>query len=181
MTMRAWRYQVIARFREAITWSGERPAGTLGPGWPAGLVSGCAAGLACGSAAGFGPDCASSAPARSGTLVTIRANSTRSPSRARPGHVRIDPIDKAYDRDRIPATQRGPTFCDTRACLAPTQPGIERVAQAVAQQVEAEHREHDRRARKAEDPPGTAREVLVRIGEHRAPLGSRWLGAESEE
>src|SRR5499426_3928262 len=75
----------------------------------------------------------------------------------------------------------GRRFADPRARLAPTQPRIERVAQAVAQQVEAEHREHDRCARKAEDPPGAAREVLVRIGEHRAPLGSRWLGAESEE
>src|SRR5262249_60646555 len=97
MTMRAWRYQVIARFKEAITWSGERAVGTRGLGWSAGLLSGAAAGFGGDCATGFGADCASSARARSGTLVTSRMKSTRGVSRARRGHRPHDPIGAAYD------------------------------------------------------------------------------------
>jgi hypothetical protein len=58
--------------------------------------------------------------------------------------------------------------------------GIERVAQAVAHQVEREHRDQDREARQRDDPP-RALDELERAREHRAPLGRRRLRAQAEE
>src|SRR5262249_52091258 len=91
ITMRARRYQVIARFSEASTWSADRAAGALGFGWSAGLAAGGAAGDG-GGVAGLGAVGAASAQARDGTLVTIRASRTRSASRARLGEIRTGTI-----------------------------------------------------------------------------------------
>ena len=57
---------------------------------------------------------------------------------------------------------------------------IERVAQAVAQQVEAEADDEDGQARDGRDPP-LVEQYLPAGGDHRAPFGRRRLGAEAEE
>src|SRR6056297_454485 len=52
---------------------------------------------------------------------------------------------------------------------------VEHVTQPVAEQIEAEDGEHDRRPRRVDDPPRLPH-VLSSTGEHRPPLGGRWLG-----
>ena len=63
---------------------------------------------------------------------------------------------------------------------APLQLGVERVAQAVAHEVEGEHGDQDGEAREGHHPPG-AQDELARVGQHGAPFGRRRLGAEAEE
>src|SRR5260370_17369905 len=58
--------------------------------------------------------------------------------------------------------------------------GIERVAEPVAEQVDAERREGERRAREGGEPPGDVEEVAA-LGEHAPPRGRRRLDAEAEE
>ena len=60
------------------------------------------------------------------------------------------------------------------------QLGVERVAQAVAEQVEGQHGDQDGEAREGHHPPGAQHE-LARVGQHRAPFRRRRLGAEAEE
>src|SRR5207249_855299 len=81
-------------------------------------------------------------------------------------------------RTRVP---EGRASSAERARLVRPQPRIQGVAEAVPEEVEAQDGEHDGGAGKEEDPPGAAREVLVGVGEHRAPLRRRGLGAEPEE
>src|SRR5260370_15334610 len=58
--------------------------------------------------------------------------------------------------------------------------GIDRVAEPVAEQVDAERREGERRAREGGEPPGDVEEVAA-LGEHAPPRGRRRLDAEAEE
>ena len=58
--------------------------------------------------------------------------------------------------------------------------GIEHVAQAVAEQVEAEADDEDGEPGHGRDPP-LVEEELAAGGDHRAPFGRRRLGAEAEE
>ena len=58
--------------------------------------------------------------------------------------------------------------------------GIERVAQAVADQVEGEADAEDRRAREGHQPPALEH-VAPADRDHRAPLRQRRLRAEPEE
>ena len=58
--------------------------------------------------------------------------------------------------------------------------GIQRIAQPVAEQVERQHGEQDRKARKRQHPPRALIE-LQRAGQHRAPFRRRRLRAEAEE
>src|SRR5207302_478924 len=55
---------------------------------------------------------------------------------------------------------------------------VDEVAQAVAQKVEAEHREHQSGARKQRDPPFTRDDVGRAFGHHDPPFGHRRLDAE---
>src|SRR2546423_1438397 len=65
--------------------------------------------------------------------------------------------------------------------LAFTQLRVERLAQTVADQVEAEHREDDRDARDDREERGRL-EVVVHVREHRSPFGGRRvLRTEAEE
>src|SRR5260370_10298052 len=57
---------------------------------------------------------------------------------------------------------------------------VERVAQTVAQQVDAHHRGHDREARKERDPPRGV-EILPPVGEHAAPRRRRRRDAETQK
>src|ERR1700761_2211519 len=58
---------------------------------------------------------------------------------------------------------------------------IDQVAQAVAEQVEAEHRDHQRRAGKERDPPLSGNDVGGALRHHDPPL-RRWrLDAKSDE
>src|SRR6266436_5389628 len=57
---------------------------------------------------------------------------------------------------------------------------IERAAEPVAEQVHAERRQRQRRARKGGQPPRDVEEVAA-LGQHRAPRGSGRLNAEAEE
>src|SRR2546425_332140 len=57
---------------------------------------------------------------------------------------------------------------------------IERVAEPVAEEVHAERRQRQRRARKGGQPPRDVEEVAA-LGQHRAPRGSGRLNAEAEE
>src|SRR5436309_13083486 len=100
------------------------------------------------------------------------APSTSSATIRRQGRIRMDTIGAAYDLGPVPRQRTRPRAEPMPGSGSATpQAWIEGVAQPVAKQVEPEHREHDRGTGKAEDPPGAAGEVLVRVGEHRAPLG----------
>src|SRR4029079_13349765 len=57
---------------------------------------------------------------------------------------------------------------------------IKRIAQGVAEQVEADHHGEDRQAGEGGDPPG-GEEIALAIRQQRAPVGRRRLGAEAEE
>src|SRR6185503_18975928 len=60
-----------------------------------------------------------------------------------------------------------------------TQRRVEGVAQAVAEQVEAEHGDEDGQAGEGGDPPRRGEE-LAAFHDHVAPAGQRRLGAEAE-
>src|SRR5262249_5050037 len=57
---------------------------------------------------------------------------------------------------------------------------VERVAQAVAQQVDGQDRDHDGQPRKDRDMRRDLEE-LATVGQHRAPFRRRWTNAESKE
>src|SRR6185436_14179707 len=61
------------------------------------------------------------------------------------------------------------------------EPRVERVAQAVAHEIEPQDRQHDGGAGEEEHPPGAAGEVLVRVRQHGPPLGRRRLGSQPQE
>src|SRR5258708_38124289 len=58
---------------------------------------------------------------------------------------------------------------------------IDDVAQAVAEQIEAEHRDHQREAREQCDPPFARHHEARAFGDHDAPLGGRRPNAEADE
>src|SRR5579885_1504861 len=58
--------------------------------------------------------------------------------------------------------------------------GVQRVAQAVAEQVEAEHRQHDGQAGE-EHKPGRAAIVALSFVDHPAPGGRGRLDADAQE
>jgi len=60
------------------------------------------------------------------------------------------------------------------------QARVERVAQAVAEQVEGQHGNHNRQAGIKDEVRRTENLVALRA-EHRAPFGRRRLGAQAEE
>src|SRR4051812_36096052 len=60
-------------------------------------------------------------------------------------------------------------------------PRVEHVLQAVADQVEAEHGDRDRETREGVHPPVALEEVLEAELDHRAPLSSGSLDAESDK
>src|SRR5678816_2929943 len=60
------------------------------------------------------------------------------------------------------------------------QPRIQDVTQPVAEQVHAEHREHDAEPREGRDPPRLA-QVVAALAQHAAPLRLRRLAAETEK
>src|SRR5690349_7194921 len=61
----------------------------------------------------------------------------------------------------------------------PAQGRIRRVAQAVAEQVESQHRDEDGQPGECGDPPGRCQE-LPSLDDHVAPARQRRLGAETE-
>src|SRR5882672_932834 len=63
---------------------------------------------------------------------------------------------------------------------APLELRVERVAEAVADEVDGEHRGQDGKAGEGDHPPG-AQDEFARIGERRAPFRSGRLRAEPEE
>src|SRR3954468_648074 len=58
---------------------------------------------------------------------------------------------------------------------------IDDVAQTVAEQVEAEHRDHQREAREQRDPPFARHHEARAFGDHDAPFRSRRPHAEADE
>src|SRR4051794_15014315 len=58
---------------------------------------------------------------------------------------------------------------------------IDDVAQAVAEQVEAEHRDHQCQAGKQRDPPFARHHERGAFGDHDAPFGGRRPDAETDE
>src|ERR1700719_3676768 len=58
---------------------------------------------------------------------------------------------------------------------------VDDVAHPVAEQIEAEHREHQRGAGKERDPPLARDDVAGAFRHHDAPLGGRRLDAEPDE
>src|SRR5215510_10731795 len=60
------------------------------------------------------------------------------------------------------------------------EPRIEDVAQAVAEQVHAEHGQHDAEPREGGDPPRLP-EVVTPLAQHAAPLGLWRLATETEK
>src|SRR5262249_45597454 len=68
----------------------------------------------------------------------------------------------------------------TRRRAVQFEAGIERVAEAVPEQVDGEDGDGDDQPREGREPPGGAQEVAA-VAEHGAPVGGRRLDAESEE
>src|SRR5262245_5390906 len=60
------------------------------------------------------------------------------------------------------------------------EPGVERIAQTVAHEIDGEHRDEDSDAGQRHDPRVRSDEV-ARIGEHGAPFRCRRLSAEAQE
>src|SRR5713101_8804708 len=58
---------------------------------------------------------------------------------------------------------------------------IDDVAQAIAEKIEAEHRDHQGRAREERDPPLAAHHVGRAFSHHDAPLGRRRTHAKADE
>src|SRR5215468_2246898 len=58
---------------------------------------------------------------------------------------------------------------------------IDDVAQAIAEQVEAEHRNHQREAGKERDPPFARHHEACALGDHDAPFGRRRPHAKADE
>src|SRR5438445_719604 len=112
-------------------------------------------------------------------LGLARIDARQEPEPAKPIAV-SEIVEAAVAAVRPEAERRGVTVAVERPpeLLVNAAPGA---AKGVAEQIEPEHREHDRGAREEEDPPRAAGEVPVRIGEHRAPLGRRRLRAEPEK
>ena len=67
-----------------------------------------------------------------------------------------------------------------RAARASAEPGIERVAQGVAEEIGAQHGDDDGQPGKRDQPPRRA-EVLAALAQHAAPAGRRRLHAQAEE
>ena len=97
--------------------------------------------------------------------------------------VEVDAVDGA-ERRRCACRIRRVRSLDLEqrhASRSSLQLRVERVAQAVAHQVEGEHRDQDREARET-SPPTSARWMnSSALGQHRAPLRRRRLRAEAEE
>src|SRR5262249_59055172 len=66
------------------------------------------------------------------------------------------------------------------ASVARLMLGIERVADAIADQVDGEHRDEDRKSRETDGPP-IVDEARARQGGHQPPFRSRRLGADADE
>src|ERR1700736_5178881 len=67
-----------------------------------------------------------------------------------------------------------------RASLVRLQPGVESVADRVAEQVRGQHRDEDGDAREIDQPRGVE-EVALGVGQHVAPARGRRLDAQAQE
>src|SRR5215831_13298348 len=77
-------------------------------------------------------------------------------------------------------TRKPSTSSRLSAGVATSDPGIENVAQAVTQKIEAHHNDEDGKPGGEREPPGLGEE-LARFGDHAAPLGCRGRSTEAEE
>src|ERR1700722_572189 len=69
----------------------------------------------------------------------------------------------------------------TRSPLPTLEPGLEGVAERVADEVERHDRQDNRDARRVDQPPVPVCDVVGAIREHRAPVRRRRLDAQAEE
>src|SRR5579863_9999127 len=80
------------------------------------------------------------------------------------------------------STVRSLTSSSGNALIGSSSPlRIDQIAQAVAEQVEAEHCDHQRAAGKERDPPLAGNDVGGALRHHDPPLRRRRLDAESNE
>src|SRR5437762_13198003 len=80
--------------------------------------------------------------------------------------------------------------CTAFSCPLPATPialnsnvvvsDVERIAQPVADEIEARHRDRNRRTRN-DGEPGSAGQILLGAVEHVAPAGQRWLDPVAEK
>ena len=77
-----------------------------------------------------------------------------------------------------PLTRRWPALGSRPSIVF--QLRIEHVPQAIAEQIDAQHRQHDRQAGHRADPPGVA-QVVAALGQHSSPGRGRRLDPEAEE
>src|SRR4051812_9920285 len=75
------------------------------------------------------------------------------------------------------------SLTSSRGCAVISRPPlrIDDVAQAVAEQIEAEHRDHQRETREQCDPPFARHHEAGAFGDHDAPFGGRRPDAEADE
>ena len=135
------------------------------------------------------PSTARTAPSRVWNEVRRPRTSSSGPRRARASAAAAPPAASSSmtvsssDAPRLSTPRwriRGALARSLGVSSVSGQPRVERVAQAVAEEVEAEHGQRERDAR--EDHRSGEREQLVALEpDHRAPLGLRRLGAEAEE
>src|ERR1700730_11958385 len=82
------------------------------------------------------------------------------------------------DRAPLPRVSLYPMIEGLRSSLS--VPRVERVAQAVAQQVEGKNQQEDRDSR-PDRHPGRVLDVVLGGVEHASPAGRRWLLPEAQE
>src|SRR5262245_47746814 len=81
------------------------------------------------------------------------------------------------------STVRSRTSSSGIAVMMPSRPSlrIDDIAQTVAEQVEAEHRDHQCETREERDPPFAGDHEGRALGDHDAPLRRRRTYAEADE
>src|SRR5579862_403149 len=86
--------------------------------------------------------------------------------------------ERVRNSTQSPSTDSAAAVMCVRSCASPW---IDHVAQSVAQEIEAEHRDHQREAGKQRDPPLAGDDIGGAVGDHDAPFRSRRPDSKSDE
>src|SRR5690606_8574404 len=104
---------------------------------------------------------------------TMARTSRSSTCRSMPRTAKNWPTEVSKDTDRL-------RISSSAMISAPRQLRVERIAQPVADEVDGQHRDQDRKSREGHHPPGTQDE-LPRLGQHRSPFRGWRLRPEAQE
>src|SRR5437879_7047295 len=89
----------------------------------------------------------------------------------------------AFTMPRLVANSTVRSLTSSNGCAVMSRPPlrIDDVAQAVAEQVETKHRDHQRQAGEQRDPPFARHHEAGAFGDHDAPFRGRRPDAETDE